>query len=161
MRRFGHAADVIVPPVAGTVVVFRSDTVLHRTLPSFHSPRTCFTIWFESDDAPNAPLSCALPPALAANLKARRTGGDVPYSETWASFADQLSTSPANRIFARLVYRSDFEASLRECFSATDSPDADERVKLAILYHEAHVRAAPPALAEVADALAWVVRQRE
>ena len=155
-----------VTPVVGTVVAFRSECVLHRTLPSFcdkaHNQRTCFTIWLESDDAANAPLSCALPPELLTNLRERRgdDAGAVPYSPMWREFADKLSTSPANRIFARLVYREMFEASLRECFSVGGGETAEKRTRVALAMHEAHMRSASDALREVADALTWVLRQR-
>jgi len=78
----------------------------------------------------------------------------------WREFADKLSTSPANRIFARLVYREMFEASLRECFSVGGGETAEKRTRVALAMHEAHMRSASDALREVADALTWVLRQR-
>ena len=39
---------VVIPPLMGRVVIFRSDLLLHRVLPAMR-PRYCFTIWVDSD----------------------------------------------------------------------------------------------------------------
>ena len=106
----------IIPPKFNRTVIFRSDTVLHRVLPS-HKPRCCFTLWLDGAN-PNTDDKVYL-----------REKHLTP------SFIPTLLTSPLQRTLSRAVYEEEYEKSLRECFGASDRD-----VKYAVALHRAHLK---------------------
>lgn len=94
-------APTTIPPRANTVVLFRSDTVLHRTLP-LHAEggqtRLCFTVWFDG---------------LMTNsdedlyLRASHLREDAILS---------LKRSPLQRTLSRALYEEEFRDGIVDCF---------------------------------------------
>ena len=93
---------VRVPPLHGRLVLFLSDVVLHRVLPS-KARRYCFTVWIDGANT-NDPSSLRLDPK--------------------ASPCAALRMDPAQRILSRAVYAEEYAASIRECFRATPEQEA-------------------------------------
>lgn len=99
----GKQSEVVIEPKHNRLVIFRSDTGLHRVLPS-NAPRFCFTIWFDGSET-NQEAEC--------NLKVKRsevTSGNI--EALVAYFRDH----PVQRLIARGVYDEEFKESLRDCF---------------------------------------------
>jgi len=115
--------QVKVPPTLGTLVLFRSDSVMHRVLardvsaPGF---RRCFTIWFDAEDG-------AVNSDAEVNLRAKHMSPD---------FIPQLINSPVQRSLSRAVYDEIYREALLDCFQGANSQEA--RISLAI--HEAHLK---------------------
>jgi len=92
----GH--EVVIPPLFNRLVVFKSDSMLHRVLPASHE-RYCFTLWVDGHHV-NLPEHSAV---------------DLSRVDIRA-----ISMSPSQRIFARAVYDLEFEESLRSCMSGNE-----------------------------------------
>lgn len=94
-------APVTAPPDDHTVVFFRSDLILHRTIP-FNpvsgSARYCFTVWFDGFMT-NGPLDLSL---RANQLREE----EILY----------FKKSPIQRIISRAVYDEEFRESIEDCF---------------------------------------------
>ena len=102
-----------IAPSHGRLVLFLSDTVLHRVLPSRAAIRYCFTIWLDGAST-NGPA--------ALRLDARK-----PCDEA-------LLLDPAQRLLSRAVYSEEYAESIRDCFATT--PGQRDAVLAA---HERHV----------------------
>ncbi|RHY63217.1 hypothetical protein DYB30_003741 [Aphanomyces astaci] len=101
-------------------VVFSSDRVLHRVLPS-HARRYCLTVWIDSHDVntdQHASLSVA-PTDLA----------------DWPAFVTKLAKSPVQRLLSRGVYAEEYLESLTQCM-ANDAPEGFTEMMHA---HHAHL----------------------
>ena len=93
------ASPVRIPPLGGRVVLFRSDLVLHRVLPS-RVRRFCFTIWVDGE----------------------RTNEDklvLPKSRSPREVCAELGRSGAQRLLSRAVYADEYEESLAACMAST------------------------------------------
>eukprot|EP00037_Helgoeca_nana_P007216 m.65913 g.65913 ORF g.65913 m.65913 type:complete len:371 (-) comp18026_c0_seq1:77-1189(-) len=93
---------VRIPPSHDRLVLFYSDRVLHRVLPTTR-PRYCFTVWLDGTAARNARETEH--PLAAVNVAA----ADV------AVVATRYRDSPHQRELSRSVYREAYEQSLVEC----------------------------------------------
>ena len=110
------APPVRIPPLGGRVVLFRSDLVLHRVLPS-RVCRFCFTIWIDG----------------------ARTNEDklvLPKSRSPREVCAELGRSGAQRLLSRAVYADEYEASLAACMASTQ-----ELCSEMVAQHRAHVAA--------------------
>jgi len=94
--------EVVVPPLMGRAVLFRSDLMLHRVRPAARE-RFCFTIWLDGK-AVNKDEDC--------NLLAKHLSTD---GKAVACF----SRSPVQRAVSRSVYAEEYEQSLRDCMHGT------------------------------------------
>ena len=95
---------VVVPPKMDRAVLFVSDLILHRVMPSA-APRYCFTVWIDGVDV-NSDAD-----ALLTRDKLRFTSFD----NAEAFFA----ASPLQRTISRAVYDDVYEKSLIECVGGT------------------------------------------
>lgn len=86
-----------IPPLHGRIVLFLSDVMLHRVLPS-RSRRFCFTVWIDGEGT-NGADACSL-----------KVGDPV---RTCLA----LSLSPAQRLLSRAVYEREYAASIAECMA--------------------------------------------
>lgn len=138
------APPVRIPPTMGRIVLFRSDIVLHRVLPS-RVVRFCFTCWV--DGATNGQDD--------VNLKAKHL--DLLDTSGPRAAALLLRASPLQRVLSRAVYAEEYETSLRECMSEPAGVCGPALVasRAVLAEHAAHVRAlrSNPRLAAFIDAL--------
>ena len=110
------APPVQIPPLGGRLVLFRSDLVLHRVLPS-RARRFCFTIWVDG----------------------ARTNEDklvLPESRSAREVCAELGRSGAQRLLSRAVYAAEYEASLAACMGSSEQLCAEM-----VAQHRAHVAA--------------------
>ncbi|CAN0155733.1 unnamed protein product [Discosporangium mesarthrocarpum] len=89
-----------VEPLMDRLVIFYSDRVLHRVLPS-HAERYVVTVWLDS------PHVNSKEDAMLSVTKSQL--------EDWIGFCQYLKTSPVQRVLSRGVYEERYEQSLREC----------------------------------------------
>jgi hypothetical protein len=127
-----------IAPALGTVVLFRSDLILHRVRPwtrkncqgqgtsgstngtateGLPNTRFCFTIWFDSGKV-NADDE--------VNLRAKNLV---------ESFIPTLLKSPVQRSLSRAVYDEEYRTALADCFG-----DGTTDYKVSIAIHEAHLK---------------------
>uniref|UniRef100_A0A7S3LII3 Fe2OG dioxygenase domain-containing protein n=1 Tax=Aplanochytrium stocchinoi TaxID=215587 RepID=A0A7S3LII3_9STRA len=98
------ASPVIIPPKMNRLVIFRSDSILHRVLPT-NAKRYCFTIWIDGKNV-NSDSD--------TQLRIRKDElQDV------SALSSNFRNSAVQRLLARAVYRENFEISLRECMKET------------------------------------------
>lgn len=99
---------VTIPPLSGRCVLFLSDVLLHRVLPS-HRRRFCFTIWLDArDGATNRPEHLRLdvraprPPGCLSSALApsARTLARVPVCPTRVHLARLARHAPAPRVLS-------------------------------------------------------------
>ena len=109
------APPVVVPPLLGRLVLFRSDLVLHRVLPSA-ARRYCFTVWVDGEGTNQDQLI-------------------VPRGSTHAEVCAGLTRSGAQRLLSRAVYAEEYARSLTACM--TGEPELHEL----LASHEQHVAA--------------------
>jgi hypothetical protein len=112
-------APISVPPLLNTVVLFRSDLILHRVCKKLGDAssqrRYCFTIWFDSTSV-NSDED--------VHLRAKHlTAGFIP----------TLKSSPVQRSLSRIVYDAEYRTSLADCFESSSRDWA-----LSVKLHEAH-----------------------
>ena len=93
--------QIVVPPLHGRAVLFRSDTVLHRVLPYSGVRRLCFTMW-----CPGSAVNHRSDVLLSKDVLQFRS-----YDEAQAFF----SRSPLQRVISRAVYSEEYLESLLEC----------------------------------------------
>ena len=93
-----------IPPLMDRAVLFRSDLILHRVLPS-QVERYCFTIWIDGKRV-NEDKDTLL---TKDKLQFRS------YDEASGFFQQ----SPLQRCISRAVYNSEYEKSLLECVKGT------------------------------------------
>eukprot|EP00796_Vickermania_ingenoplastis_P009464 gene9464-6646_t len=131
---------VTVPPKSNTVALFRSDLILHRTLP-LHTAgghvRYCFTVWFDG---------------------MRTNSDDDLYLRSSHLREDQvllLKRSPLQRTLSRPVYEEEYRQAIEDCFGR-GTPSC----KVALAEHEAHVRqlVGVPAVKSFVDLLVSHIR---
>jgi hypothetical protein len=122
---------VTIPPIHDRLVVFRSDRILHRVLPS-RVPRYCFTIWLDGTTANGDD---------DVYLKTKHLAGGTEKT------LERLRDSGLQRLVARSVYSEAYEQSLLDCQGESASCMVDS--------HQAQVAAThqTPAIAEVVDSL--------
>ena len=103
---------VRIPPLMDRAVLFLSDRVLHRVLPSIAS-RMCFTIWIDGGNVNGDDV---------VGLSARHlrcvddNGDDDANSEAGSRYTlQELCASPVQRAVSRSVYADEYETSLNEC----------------------------------------------
>ena len=94
--------EVVIAPLLGRAVLFRSDLLLHSVRPAM-AARFCFTIWLDSTTT-NRNEEC--------NLTAKALKIDVDNVEF-------LKHSPLQRAISRAVYAEEYEDSLLACMSGT------------------------------------------
>jgi|APGre2960657423_1045063.scaffolds.fasta_scaffold61876_1 hypothetical protein len=128
------APPVSLPPLHDRAVLFLSDRVLHRTVPS-HARRLTVTTWLDGALV-NAPedVGLSLPPSALA---------DVPAT------AARLRASPTQRALSRAVYAEEYESSLRECMQGQPG-QAEMLAAHALHLRSVHLNAP---LAKLVDAL--------
>ncbi|ETL33157.1 hypothetical protein L916_14337 [Phytophthora nicotianae] len=111
---------VTVAPKMDRVVLFQSDCMLHRVLPS-HAERYVLTIWLDGAKV-NAPKDSQL----------RLTQSDL---ADWFGFLERLRRSPVQRLLSRGVYEEEYYESLMECMQSTSTAGCVELLKS----HETHL----------------------
>ncbi|KAL7526664.1 hypothetical protein ACHAWF_001866 [Thalassiosira exigua] len=97
---------IVIPPLHRRAVLFFSDRVLHRVLPS-NERRMCFTIWCNGKDV-NARKDVVL---SKDQLQFRS------YDEAQIFFAK----SPLQRVISRAVYSDEYLESLLECLASKNN----------------------------------------
>lgn len=124
---------VTIAPKFNTVVLFRSDLMLHRVQP-FKQPNTklssssssnqkfdhfrcCFTVWVDGTST-NAPDD--------VNLKAKNLQ---------ESFIPTMITSPVQRSLSRAIYDDIYQEALTDCFGK-----GTREALISLKMHEAHVK---------------------
>ena len=113
-----------IAPLHNRLVVFRSNTMLHR-VEQCHAPRFCITIWIDGVDT-NSPAK--------TQLKLPTTIYDD--DETFAATVAMLQSTPLQRSVSRAVYREIYESSLVECMH--DQASAQGR-GLMVAAHRQHL----------------------
>lgn len=115
LQQFG-GETVVIPPLHDRMVLFFSDRILHRVLPS-HKPRYCFTVWIDGVEG-----SVNTDDDVMLRAKHLRVGEALsqrqdtdPAREQVAAIAMRLRNSPLQRALSRSVYREAYERSLVEC----------------------------------------------
>jgi hypothetical protein len=104
---------VTIAPIMDRLVIFRSDLVLHRVLPS-HSTRYALTIWLDADsDRVNQD----------ADVMLRIPKSALSPSGDWHTLCKQLTASPMQRLLSRGVYKEEYMTSLIECMQNADGQD--------------------------------------
>ncbi|KAL7685493.1 putative oxoglutarate/iron-dependent dioxygenase, glycerol-3-phosphate dehydrogenase, NAD-dependent [Plasmopara halstedii] len=111
---------VTVAPKMDRVVLFQSDQMLHRVLPS-HVERYVLTIWLDGKKV-NAPEDSQL----------RLAPSDL---ADWFGFLERLRRSPKQRMLSRGVYEEEYYLSLMECMQSTSAEGCRELLKS----HETHL----------------------
>ncbi|KAH7487897.1 hypothetical protein KRP22_013402 [Phytophthora ramorum] len=111
---------VTVAPKMDRVVLFQSDWMLHRVLPS-HAERYVLTIWLDGAQV-NSPEDSQL----------RLTQSDL---ADWFGFLERLRRSPVQRLLSRGVYEEEYYESLMECMQSTSTDGCVELLKS----HETHL----------------------
>jgi hypothetical protein len=93
-----------IPPLHRRAVLFYSDRVLHRVLPS-RKRRVCFTIWSQGTN-----VNCKRDVALSKDVLQFTS-----YDDAVRFFAQ----SPLQRVISRAVYSDEYVESLLECIAST------------------------------------------
>eukprot|EP00501_MAST-03F_sp_TOSAG23-6_P000182 GSMAST32.ASY1.ANO1.185.1 assembled CDS len=109
---------VTIDPIMDRAVLFRSDVLLHRVLPT-HKPRFCFTVWLD-----------AIVGAVNRNSDIQLKAKHLTLSPTNLS---ALFNSPLQRILSRAVYADEYEASIQECMQGSDG------AQYMTQYHRKHI----------------------
>ena len=141
---------VTIAPKFNTVVLFRSDLMLHRVLPFTKKDgassssnkkkgpgganfRCCFTVWLDG-------TSTNMPDDV--NLKAKNLVAD---------FIPSMITSPVQRSLSRAVYDDIYQQALLDCFGGAKTKES----LISLRMHEAHVKqlTANPALVQFIELL--------
>ncbi|KAJ0406315.1 hypothetical protein ATCC90586_007353 [Pythium insidiosum] len=112
-------APVTVAPKMDRLVIFMSDWMLHRVLPS-NAERYCLTIWIDGAHV-NRPEDSQL----------RVTPDDL---ADWLGFLERLRTSPVQRLLSRGVYEDEYAESLAQCMQ-----NAKEGFVEMLQSHETHL----------------------
>ena len=99
LHPFGEKEKIIVAPRMRRTVVFRSDLIVHRVLPS-NAERHCFSIWFDGTDT-------------NTKDKQQLTREHLQFS-SWENAISFFASSPLQRVISRAIYREDYEQSLVE-----------------------------------------------
>ena len=108
---------VTVPPSFHTVVMFRSDMILHRVLPlngALHgpkSPRCCFTVWIDGSSTNKDE---------EVNLRAKNLQ---------ESFIPTMTVNPIQRSLSRAVYDDLYKQALSDCFDKCSALSSSVGVK--------------------------------
>ena len=122
-------APVRVNPRHGRLVVFLSDRVLHKVLPS-EVERFCLTIWL--DGSVNSPRDTRLNLPQTALKDIKKT-------------ADALHGSASQRALSRAVYPDEYEKSLLDCMGGGASRASLARFRFVhITFHPAPARFQDP-----------------
>ncbi|KAG7380318.1 hypothetical protein PHYBOEH_011488 [Phytophthora boehmeriae] len=111
---------VTVAPKMDRVVLFQSDWMLHRVLPS-NAERYVLTIWLDGARV-NSPEDSQL----------RLSQSDL---ADWFGFLERLRRSPVQRLLSRGVYEEEYYESLMECMQSTAAEGCVELLKS----HETHL----------------------
>lgn len=113
-----------IAPLHNRLVVFRSNTMLHR-VEQCHAPRFCITIWIDGVDT-NSPgkTQLKLPTSIYDD------------DDTFAATVAMLQSTPLQRSVSRAVYREIYESSLVECMH--DQASAQGR-GLMVAAHRQHL----------------------
>ena len=93
------------------LVVFKSDRILHRVLPSYHE-RYCLTIWL---DAPEEKINQK--EDMMLKVTQAQMNGEP---EEWENFLGYLRGSPVQRLLSRAVYEEEYINSIEECMKDTE-----------------------------------------
>jgi len=115
---------LVIPPAFVTMVLFRSDVINHRTLPTakaFHAqatrPRECFTIWFDSE---------AVNREEDVFLRAKHLTAEwIPHL---------MSNNPQHRSITRAVYEEEYREALIDCFG-----EGSQQTLVSLKVHDAHL----------------------
>ncbi|KDO27947.1 hypothetical protein SPRG_07223 [Saprolegnia parasitica CBS 223.65] len=111
---------VTLAPRMDRLVIFSSDSLLHRVLPAAQ-PRHCLTIWLDSTVV-NTPQDAQL----------SLTASDL--TTGWDAFVRKLAKSPVQRLLSRGVYAEEYLESLTQCMGLADDGFSDM-----VASHEAHL----------------------
>uniref|UniRef100_K3X985 Fe2OG dioxygenase domain-containing protein n=1 Tax=Globisporangium ultimum (strain ATCC 200006 / CBS 805.95 / DAOM BR144) TaxID=431595 RepID=K3X985_GLOUD len=114
-------APVTVAPKMDRMVIFMSDWMLHRVLPS-RAERYCLTIWLDGG---------AETVNTVAHTQLRITPQDM---ADWFGFLDRLRKSPVQRLLSRGVYEEEYYESLTQCMQS-----AREGLVEMLKSHETHI----------------------
>ena len=98
------STSVKIKPLMDRAVLFRSDMLLHRVLPSTKE-RYCFTIWIDGLNVNKDE------DVLLTRDKLRFT--------SWEEAEKFFATSPLQRVIGRAVYNTEYQQSLMECVGGT------------------------------------------
>lgn len=115
-------APATVAPHMDRMVIFMSDWMLHRVLPS-RAERYCLTIWLDGGaQAVNTP----------ADSQLRLSPSDF---ADWFAFLERLRKSPVQRLLSRGVYAEEYYESLMQCMQHAGNAGFVEMLQS----HETHL----------------------
>ena len=112
-------------PLFNRLVIFRSNTMLHRVETCLHS-RFCVTVWIDGTDTNSAAKS---------QLKLSTTIYDS--AEIFAATIGMLQSTPLQRSVSRAVYKEEYESSLLECMHDAASAQG---LSLMLAAHRHHIK---------------------
>ncbi|TYZ57589.1 hypothetical protein PybrP1_013210 [[Pythium] brassicae (nom. inval.)] len=115
-------APVTVAPRMDRMVIFMSDWMLHRVLPS-RAERYCLTVWLDGG---------AQAVNTAADTQLRLSPSDM---ADWFGFLERLRKSPVQRLLSRGVYADEYLESLTQCMQHAGNAGFVEMLKS----HETHL----------------------
>ncbi|CAK4402159.1 unnamed protein product [Aphanomyces euteiches] len=98
---FLSGTSVVVRPLMDRLVVFSSDRILHRVLPS-QAERYCLTVWIDGENV-----------NTDADSQLNIAASDL--NENWDGFIAKLAKSPVQRLVSRGVYAEEYLESLTQC----------------------------------------------
>ncbi|KAF0697871.1 Aste57867_11454 [Aphanomyces stellatus] len=124
---------VVISPLMDRLVVFGSDRVLHRVLPS-QTERHCLTVWIDGDEV-----------NTDGDTQLSLTASDL--AENWDSFVAKLARSPVQRLLSRGVYAEEYLESLTQCME--EAPDGYMEMVHSHETHLARLQLNPPLLSLV------------
>ncbi|OQR82869.1 hypothetical protein ACHHYP_15381 [Achlya hypogyna] len=117
---FLAAEPVTLAPLMDRLVIFSSDSLLHRVLPA-QKARHCLTIWLDS-----ATIN------RAEDTQLSLTASDL--GDGWPEFLKRLAKMPVQRLLSRGVYAEEYLESLAQCMGS-----AKEGFAEMVASHEAHL----------------------
>lgn len=106
---FPAVKPIVVAPRLGDLVLFSSQQMLHRVLPS-RKPRHCLTTWMYQG-TPDAAARTAFYRDMAAPSADRSRGDD---SDAFVAMMEKVLSSPFRRHLQKLVYAAEWTQSLHE-----------------------------------------------
>lgn len=120
---------VVISPLFGRLVVFESDKMLHRVLPS-RVERICFTLWIDGKNVNGV---------NDVNLKAKHI--DMNNEVSVQEKAAFMRKSPLQRVISRVVYSQEYEISLKQCMLEANPLTKSDLYagRMMIAEHEAYI----------------------
>jgi len=99
------ATDIL--PIFDRLVIFYSETILHRVLPAYNE-RFCLTIWLDSDIANQEQYAPIWTGSKLSDLKLD--------NQTY----QYLQQPTVQRVLSRAIYEEEYELSIKECMNGAE-----------------------------------------